>query len=529
MGSADETLPTAGISHLLEHLALFGVGRPGDHANGLVDQTVTTFHTVGDPEQVTDFLAAVTRQLVQVPGHRLDAERGVIEAEQAGRSPGVSTSLHAWRFGAHSFGLAAQPQYGITRLGLEVIEAWAHRFATRDNAVLWLSGPPPAGLRLLLPEGGFQPPPDPRWSAMPDFPCWYPGLPGGVASLSVLPRAWAATALAHVLRSRLVDELRTLRAVAYSPDTDYQPLTGEFGRLIGFSDLVAERAVEGTEAFRTVLEQLAHAAPGEGGITEADLDEWRAALAQRHADAMMPLALAAHGAWETLFRRPVEDLAERQLQQARVTPEDVRELARTALDSALLAVPPDAQAPPTPWRRAPDSAGEPVPGRGRPHLDPGHPDARLVVIPQGLTLRLDGTAHLTARTASTAAVLRWPDGRRVVVAEDATHITVEPTLWRHGRAAVQTIDEYWPEELRIEMPARAPQEVPQPVWSWRLRRWWRVLSREWVLVWAAGVAGLAVVELSSGTPLTGARWAAMAGLLTVIGVTRSDMIRLRRI
>jgi hypothetical protein len=58
MGSADESLPISGIGHLLEHLALFDVGRPGDHSNGYVDQTLTHVHTSGDPDEVVAFLRA---------------------------------------------------------------------------------------------------------------------------------------------------------------------------------------------------------------------------------------------------------------------------------------------------------------------------------------------------------------------------------------------------------------------------------------------------------------------------------------
>ena len=97
-----------------------------------------------------------------------------------------------WRYGATDYGLARVEQLGVRRVSGIDLKAWSRRFVTRANSVLWLSGPPPAGLRLHLPDGAAEPAPDPRrsiepWSRpgslerTPDRPRrdGHPGLAGG--------------------------------------------------------------------------------------------------------------------------------------------------------------------------------------------------------------------------------------------------------------------------------------------------------------------------------------------------------------
>lgn len=477
MGAADETLPTAGTAHLLEHLALFGVGRPGDHSNGSVDQTVTTFHVTGDTDTVTGFLDAVTRQLTDVPLHRLEAERGVIEAEQAGRRSTTAQSLHTWRYGARTYGLAGQYQYGVSRVAPEELLAWSRRFVTRGNAALWLSGPPPAGLRLNLPDGGFQAPPDPHESPLPALPAWYPGPRDGVALLSVLPRTPATSALRHVLRSRLVDELRTLRALAYSPGTDFSLLTGDTGRLLAFADLTPDRGADGVEAFLGVLEGLTRPTGSEGAVTPADLEEWRRGVRRELADPMVMLGVAVAGAWRVLFGGKPENLDDQLALQDQVTCEDVALMARTATSGALLAAPQDHPPRQGPWTAAPASTAPPLHGDAHTHLDPHNEDLRLVLAPGGLSLRFEDGQHITAMRHATAAVLRWPEGRRTLVAHDGAQIDVEPTLWRDGHRLTAAIDASWPEHLCLDMPQRPAGEIPRAPAGWRYRRVLRRLRR----------------------------------------------------
>jgi hypothetical protein len=91
VGRADETLATGGITHLIEHLALFGVGRPCYGFNGCVEPGRTSFVVSGDEAEVSDHLAAVTTALGRLPFERLATEVRVLRTEAAGRGRESST------------------------------------------------------------------------------------------------------------------------------------------------------------------------------------------------------------------------------------------------------------------------------------------------------------------------------------------------------------------------------------------------------------------------------------------------------
>ena len=154
-----------------------------------------------------------------------------------------------WRYGASGYGLAGQGELGLDVLGIHDLRAWSAEVATTGNAVLWLTGPPPAGLELRLPAGSTgrrRPAP----SMMPELPAWFSGPNDGVALSAVLPRGYPNQALTSILRARLVDELRTRRAVAYSPQVDYRPLPAWPGGCSWSATLVAGRQSDGVRALR---------------------------------------------------------------------------------------------------------------------------------------------------------------------------------------------------------------------------------------------------------------------------------------
>lgn len=496
VGRVDETFLTSGICHVLEHLALHGVGRPGDHANGQVDATTTLFHTTGDADSVRDFLVHIARGLADPPTDRLDDERGVLAAERAGRGPHVAGLLAAWRWGARGYGLTPQDEVGITRISAEDLRAWSARYATKGNSVLWISGPPPAGLRLALPDGGAVLPPDPRPSVLPELPAWFTNdHEGGIALHALLERGWASSALQHVLQSRLVDELRVRRAMAYSPAVDYTPLAGDVGQLLVVSDLVAGRATDGVRAFLDVVTELA----GDRRPTEEETAEWLAAVRRQAQEPLAPLGFAAAQAFNLVTGFPVSTHRETEAGFTGVTASDIVTAARAAVASSVLAVPHDVELTPRPWVRAPLSVHQPVEGRMFVRVETGWDGYGLTVGDAGATHRFEG-GQVTVRADRAVAVQHWADGRRVLVGDDGSRLDVEPTLWSDGSALVARIDAVFPSQLRVDMGSRPPDAVPQPSRppvpvapppprSWRRLTWgtWFMLAVAVVLV-AAGIS-----------------------------------------
>jgi predicted Zn-dependent peptidase len=116
-GRADEVFSTSGISHMVEHLALFPFGKRLYDYNGFVDHLRTGFYASGDPRQVVEFLLQVSQHLVSLPFDRLEQERRVLITEDD-QAP-LGTVL-ADRFGAQGFGLVDDyPQWGLRAITAE--------------------------------------------------------------------------------------------------------------------------------------------------------------------------------------------------------------------------------------------------------------------------------------------------------------------------------------------------------------------------------------------------------------------------
>ena len=107
-GMADETYLTAGISHVVEHLALFGLEDASRHNNGYVDATTTVFHTQGSADEVATFLTRLTAQLSHLPLQRLEQERSVLAAEAAMRAGTGGVNTHRGALFSLGLLLAAQ-------------------------------------------------------------------------------------------------------------------------------------------------------------------------------------------------------------------------------------------------------------------------------------------------------------------------------------------------------------------------------------------------------------------------------------
>ena len=76
VGRADESLARGGVTHMIEHLALYPVGvEAAKHYNGQVDAVTTMFLRRGTAEEIAEFFRAVCANLRELPAERLERER----------------------------------------------------------------------------------------------------------------------------------------------------------------------------------------------------------------------------------------------------------------------------------------------------------------------------------------------------------------------------------------------------------------------------------------------------------------------
>jgi zinc protease len=160
VGRADESLARGGLTHLVEHLVLHGVGQSDYHFNGATGPITTTFYTRGDADELSQFFTAVCAGLRQLPEERLETEKAILRTEASGRGQAVAHPLWRWRYGPAGFGLCGYDEFGLGDLTIDDLRNWSGRWFTRGNAAFWIvGGLPPDGVRLDLPDGPRQPAP----------------------------------------------------------------------------------------------------------------------------------------------------------------------------------------------------------------------------------------------------------------------------------------------------------------------------------------------------------------------------------
>jgi zinc protease len=77
-GRSDEPFTQAGISHLIEHLAMYGIGRVPYPANAYVDHMRTAFHASASDDELVRHFGALTGQFAALPLARLADEARIL-------------------------------------------------------------------------------------------------------------------------------------------------------------------------------------------------------------------------------------------------------------------------------------------------------------------------------------------------------------------------------------------------------------------------------------------------------------------
>jgi predicted Zn-dependent peptidase len=471
-GRVDESLATSGHTHLIEHLAFATLGDTSPIQNGYVAGAETVFYMTGRAGDVASFLGQICRGLSNLPSDRLDAEKRILLAENATRSYNVFENLLTWRYGATGYGLYAMPEYGIPGATIDGLQDYATRRFTKENAVLWLTGPPPADLRLELPHGNKLPLP-PLKQVQTTFPSFFvdDGC-GGVAVGSTVPRVSAASIFRELALKRLRKRLRTDQAISYAPSIAYWPLGANLAHLAIYADSHGEHREDLAKVFGEAFEELGDF--DEFEIAEARdqvLEGWTGTLAPPEADRI--LGDLQRAAMDWVLEKEYESLETIADGVSAVTRDDLSAYHGELVGTAMFALPSVARLRDSFGERAPISSVPIVNGEIIASADAPIDKTQLVSGPSGVSVLYSNGSDITVRYEYLAAVIDFTDGCVCLIGEDATWLAVEPTLWRGGHRVCRQIRERSPDHLVVEERTRSRDEIPRP----NTTGWQRFLAR----------------------------------------------------
>lgn len=454
VGRADEPLASAGITHLVEHLALFRQNMTDVHHNGQTAPTYTVFHATGTVAEVVEFLNGVCASLCDLPLARLATEKEILRTEAARREFGPASLQRVWRYGARGHGTVAYDEAGLGRLTADDVREWAARWFTRDNAACFLTTDEvPAGLDLGLPAGSREhlaPTPE----TLPTKPAWFVGRRGGVLLDAVVPRSTAAAIFTRVAQRVLFRELRQEGGWSYEVNTDYEPVDADRARITLFADALEDKEDAVVGALVDAL-----AAMRCGNIAVADLEAARKLAQQEMTVPHLGAALLPACALNLLVGHPTQSPEALRAEQDAVTVADLAAVASAVWDDALAQVP-RAGLDWAGFTAAPGWSADEVEGTRRARIEDG--DQTLVIGAAGVSLR-QPAGVVTVRFDECALLQVVPDGARILTGYDGMRIAIEPNLYQGlDRTVVERdIDPHVPPERVVRMPARREEDIPQ--------------------------------------------------------------------
>lgn len=489
VGRDDETLASAGVTHLVEHLALYPLQMWDLHHNGRTAGTHTLFHATGTPADVVDFLNGVCAVLRRLPLERLEVEKTVLRTEAAGH-PGSAAfdAMGLWRYGVQGPGLSGPAHQGLALLTGDDVAAWAGTRFTRDNAVLFLTTDTlPGGLDLRLPAGQRFPVVLPA-ETLTRKPAWFQGPAGGVLIDGVVPRGIAANLFARTAERTLFRVLRQERGLSYAVTCDSTVLTAGLRRIVVHADALPEKQEAMVRMVVGTLDALR-----DGGLDELDLVAARKLLRQELDTPDLGAALLPAVAFDLLIGHPTAHPDETRAQLEATTAADVAAVATAFWDDALAQVPGEG----LDWAGfvpAPRFSDAEAAGRAYPRY--ADPATVLVLGDEAVSLHT-AEGVVTVRYDDCALMWSYPDGGRVLVGRDGFQVVVEPTLHRRLTPAVvaATIDPHVSDAVVHDLPARPAGRIPRPArWrkEFRVAPQWRGLG-EWAVGWGVCLVTLGVV------------------------------------
>ncbi|MEW6225961.1 MAG: hypothetical protein AB1627_15155 [Chloroflexota bacterium] len=450
VGRAHEPAAVGGIGHLVEHLALAPLTQQAYGHNGFVAANRTVLHASGTDDELVQFFGHVASALEGLPLGRLLMERRILRQESRERVVATTAQMLWLRFGDVGHGLVGSDELGLGWLGPDRVAAWARSWYTRDNAVLWLSGPPPDGLRLPLPAGR-RPEPIPLGTIDGvGFPAHASFGTGSVAISCLAPRgADAVIALSGAAR-RAREVLRFERGLVYDVRSDYEALDADTAHCLLGADCDAGQAPVVAVSLMRTLDEIAA-----DGLSADEIARERRGYLDAISIPQSGMGFLDGAAQRVLAGRPIEQPDEITAEYEAVTPGATAKAMRTALETVLLRSPGNPP-PGRPWRHYPEASTRFVDGKD--HRPIGWPlqnrkrKDRLVVGSDGVTWSSGQGQMLTVRYDDCVAYIHrshWHGGQRELRGADGIRVLVGASDWQGGGRILREMDERMGRELVV--------------------------------------------------------------------------------
>jgi zinc protease len=459
VGRGDESAPDGGITHLVEHLALYRVGQQPFEYNGVVDTTWTGFWVTGTAAEAASFLTDVVRHLGDLPLDRLEHEQRVLRDEGANR-PGSVFDHHAWlRYGLRGAGLAHLDEMGLYRLGPADVAAWATRWFNAGNAALVWTGSKLPRLSLELPPGPRRTPIVPE--ELIAEPTWAVDGPNLVAASFATPRTSAVAAALRILTKRLQQRLRYELGVSYDISLSYQPLSATIALASIAATTSLEHADDVRDAFAAVIANLRTDGPT---TTELATD---VAMMRGEEQPFAAIAEASRMAAQELVGAPPETRDELEQNARAVAPEDARAGFDAVATRMILTLPPEVPPPDSGFAIPPIRSPGTVAGRRFIDVREGafghateYPE--LVVGPTGIALAFPDESGIRVPWETCAGVIHSRDGSVSVLDPSGAYVTVQAEQWWDGEAALALVNASVRPELVVRLPRDPSMVAPRP-------------------------------------------------------------------
>jgi hypothetical protein len=436
VGYADEPLPMAGITHLVEHLVMRAVGRREHPCNAMVDATECLFYADGEPDEVFEFFALVAAAICDLDVSGLERQRRILDAEANQRSVDVAGRMLGFRYGAAGYGIEAHAEVGLRWVGEVEVRAWCAERFTRGNAGIWMTAEPPADFALALPDGRRRPVPEPV-TRLPGLPGFIDDGIGDVALAGVAPRSHGLRLATCVAEERLFKRLREEHGLSYAPYCDYRAVGPASAHVVLGTDGRDEESTQLLAELWRCASDLA-----EHGATEEELDRERRVIARDRRDPETLAGDLAYIVTSELEGRRYRSAEESDAGRAAVDGAAVAAAMGAVLEQALLLGMAGSRPPAGTVTRLDPPPADPVDGElfqpPRLGLRRRRAPARLWIGERGARLD-DGEKAKSIAWDALALAEHRPAGELSLRAFDDTRFRISPFGWEDGERAVALI------------------------------------------------------------------------------------------